>query len=47
MGKVDRLHTSGENNWQYNDEMKNKENCQNFEEIQVSDENVPNIEMQM
>ena len=25
MGKVDRLHTSGENNQQYNDEMKNIE----------------------
>ena len=31
----------------YNDEMKNKENCQNIEEIQVRDENVYNIEMQM
>ena len=31
----------------YNDEMKNKENCQNIEEIQVRDENVSNIEMQM
>ena len=30
----------------YNDEMKNKENCQNIEEIQVRDENVSNIEMQ-